>query len=145
MSLTGTYDRSLDSKLRLALPRKFREELAGTEGTRVYITPESNRSLGLFGEEVFHDRATRLGALSGGPGHVRNYMRLYYSQAEQADIDSQGRIRIPERLASFAGLQQEVMLLGVHDHGEIWDRSTWEQFLATHSADFDNLASEAFS
>ncbi|MCA9056010.1 MAG: hypothetical protein KDA75_19390 [Planctomycetaceae bacterium] len=42
-------------------------------------------------------------------------------------------------------MQQEVMLLGVHDHGEIWDRSTWEQFLATHSADFDNLASEAFS
>ena len=72
-------------------------------------------------------------------------MRLYYSQAEEVELDTQGRIRIPERLAVFAGVSQEVILLGVHDHVEIWDQSAWENFLATHSAEFDRLASEAFA
>ena len=145
MSLTGTYSRSIDEKLRIAIPPKFREGLCGPESRPMYLAPESNRSLGLFGETVFRDRASRLGALSGGPGHVRNYMRLYYSQAEQVELDSQGRIRVPERLAKFAGLTSEVIVLGVHDHAEIWDQGAWDQFLATHSAGFDDLASEAFS
>jgi MraZ protein len=145
MSLTGTFARSLDSKMRLAIPRRFREELVGTESLQMYLTPESDHSLGLFGSRVFLERANRLEAHSGPPGSVKNYMRLYYSQAEEVELDTQGRIRIPERLAVFAGVSQEVVLLGVHDHVEIWDQSAWENFLATHSAEFDRLASEAFA
>lgn len=145
MSLTGTYSRTLDQKLRLAIPRRLRDGLVTLENPHVFIAPESDRSLGLFASGIFQHRASRLETLSGAPGHVRNYMRLYYSQAEQVELDSQGRIRIPERLAKFAGLEQDVILLGVHDHVEIWNQGTWEQFLATHGAEFDRLASEAFS
>lgn len=109
----------------------------------MYLTPESDRSLGLFACGTFQVRASRLESQSGGAGQVKNYMRLYYSQAEEVELDAQGRIRIPERLAAFAGLKQEVMLLGVHDHVEIWDQGAWESFLATHGAEFDRLASEA--
>lgn len=143
MSLTGTHARSLDSKQRVAIPRRFRDELARGEPAEVYIAPESDRTLGLFAGDVFRQRAERLENLSGPPGHVKNYMRLYYSQAEQVEIDSQGRIRIPERLVTFAGLLQEVVLLGVYDHVEIWDQSAWEEFLASHGAEFDRLAGEA--
>ncbi len=144
MSLTGTYTRTLDAKQRVAVPRKFRDELVSLAAPDVYIAPESDRTLGLFAGGVFRHRAERLESLSGPPGHVKNYMRLYYSQAEQVEVDSQGRIRIPERLVAFAGLQQEVVLLGVHDHVEIWDQGAWEQFLASHGAEFDRLAGEAF-
>jgi MraZ protein len=60
-------------------------------------------------------------------------------------VDGQGRILLPERLVNFAGLRQEVVLLGVHDHAEIWDKELWDQFLASHSPEFDELASEALS
>jgi MraZ protein len=145
MSLTGTYLRSLDSKLRLAIPKRFRDELVTVEDPRLFVAPETDRSLGLFGGRVFQRRARRLESLSGPSSRVKNYMRLYYSQAEEVELDSQGRIRLPERLVSFGNLRQNVVLLGVHDHVEIWDQELWDQFLATHGAEFDRLASEAFS
>jgi MraZ protein len=142
MPLTGTYQRSLDEKLRIAIPGRFREEL-GSAG--MFVAPESDESLGLFSRRVFEQRAERLSEVSGPPGHVRNYMRLYYSQAEQVEPDSQGRIRLPERLVSFAKLGSEVVLLGIHDHVEIWDQRLWDQFMESHGAQFDRLAGEAFS
>lgn len=145
MSLTGTFERTLDAKLRLALPRRFRDELVTPTKPRMYLTPESDQSLGLFATTVFQQRANRLESHSGSSVQVKNYMRLYYSQAEEVEVDSQGRFRIPDRLAAYAGLKQDVVLLGVHDHVEIWERSAWDQFLATHSAEFDRLASEAFA
>jgi MraZ protein len=111
----------------------------------MYVAPESDQTLGLFSEAAFRQRANRLEALSGPPGHVKNYMRLYYAQAELVEVDAQGRIRIPERLIAFAGLQEAVVLLGVHDHVEIWDQAAWDQFLATRGAEFDELASRAWT
>ncbi len=146
MPLTGTYVRSIDEKQRVAVPKRYRDELLAGESTSVlYLAPESDRSLALFAPRVFEERARRLANVSGPSGHLKTYMRLYYSQAEQVEVDSQGRIRVPERLARFAGLRQDVVLLGVHDHIEVWDQERWDQFLATHGSEFDQLASEAFA
>ncbi|MEZ6067351.1 MAG: cell division protein [Planctomycetaceae bacterium] len=141
MPFTGTYIRSLDEKLRLSIPGKFREELGDAP---LFLGPETDQSLGLYSRRMFEQRASKLADVSGSPGHVRNYMRLYYSQAEQVEPDSQGRIRIPERLTSFARLGGEVVLLGVHDHVEVWDKGQWDEFLASHGPEFDRLAGEAF-
>ena len=143
MSLTGTYLRTFDDKQRFAVPKRLRDEMLHQEAGELYVAPEVDRSLSLFAPDLFAERAQRL-AESSGRGHVRNYLRLYYSQAERVDVDGQGRIRIPERLIQFSGLQQEVVLLGVHDHLEIWDKATWQAFFAEHSPAFDELAREAF-
>lgn len=145
MALTGTYYRSLDDKQRLAFPKRLREAMSTGELQQLYVAPEVDRSLSLFSPAAFERRAQRLEEASDGRSNVKNYLRLYYSQAESVDLDAQGRIRLPERLVSFAGLTQEVVLLGVHDHVEIWDKELWEKFLAAHSSEFDQLASEAFS
>ena len=144
MSLTGTYHRSLDEKQRLAVPKRLRNDLCSNENSVLYAAPELEQALALYSTAEFQRRAEEL--VHSLPRHstVRNYHRLYYSQAEQVEIDSQGRIRLPERLVSFAGLQQEVVLLGVHDHVEIWDRVRWQQFLDEHASGFDNLAHAAF-
>jgi MraZ protein len=75
---------------------------------------------------------------------IRNYKRLFYGRAERVDLDSQGRIRIPDRLVAFANLQKDVVLIGVHDHVEIWDTVTWQQFLEKHTTDFDSMAAGVF-
>ena len=65
--------------------------------------------------------------------------------AMRVEIDGQGRIRLPERLVGFAQLKQDVVLLGVHDHIEIWDQGVWNAFLQEHSQGFDRLANEALA
>ena len=144
MSLTGTYHRTLDEKQRLTVPRRLRDELVDEQEPVLYVAPETEQALTLYSTREFQRRAEDLVDSLPRQSNVRNYRRLYYSQAEQAEVDSQGRIRLPERLVKFAGLKQEVVLLGVHNHVEIWDRSRWEGFLEDHAQGFDALAEAAF-
>ena len=72
-------------------------------------------------------------------------MRLFYASAERVEFDSQSRIRIPDRLADYAGLTRDVYLLGVQDHVELWDRDAWEAFMKLHTPEFDQLAHQALS
>lgn len=144
MSLTGTYHRTLDEKLRLAVPKRLRDELVDEASAVIYVAPETERALTLYSPHEFHLRAEALADALPRHASRRNYQRLYYSQAEQLELDSQGRVRLPERLVSFAGLSQDVVLLGVHDHVEIWDRTRWEGFLEEHASGFDALADAAF-
>lgn len=143
MCLTGTYHRTLDEKQRLAIPKKLREGLIGEKEIVLFVAPETDRALTLYSPAEFDRRAKRLEDVSRHQSTVRNYQRLYYSQAEQVELDAQGRIRLPERLLAFAGIEQEVVLLGVHDHVEIWERSRWSEFLDQYSDEFDKMANEA--
>ncbi|HLQ43895.1 MAG TPA: division/cell wall cluster transcriptional repressor MraZ, partial [Planctomycetaceae bacterium] len=76
---------------------------------------------------------------------VQIFERLLFSRAEKIECDGQGRIRIPERLAEFAQLKRDVMLLGVRDHAELWDKEIWTEFEQRHSAAFDEMAQAAFA
>jgi MraZ protein len=144
MSLTGTYHRTLDDKQRLAVPKKLRDGLIGEGESVLYIAPETERALTLYSIKEFARRAHKLEHMSSHHETLKKYQRLYYSQAEQVELDSQGRIRLPERLMAFAGIEQEVTLLGVHDHVEIWERTRWNQFLDQYAEAFDAMANEAF-
>lgn len=144
MSLTGTYHRTLDEKQRLAVPKRLRSDLCDSQNPVLYVAPETEQALALYSTREFQRRAESV--VHTLPQHttLRNYHRLYYSQAEQVELDSQGRIRLPDRLVAFAGLDQEIVMLGVHDRVEIWDRGRWQQFLEAHASGFDNLAHAAF-
>lgn len=146
MALTGTYSRTIDEKRRLAVPKRLRVQFAtsGEEPTSLYVAPETEHSLGLYSLESFEKLAARLADGTTNRAEVQNFLRLFYARAERVDMDGQGRIRIPERLMDYAQLKHDVMLLGVHDHAEIWDSATWEQFLEKHTADYDEMARKAF-
>ena len=144
MTLTGTYSRNLDDKRRLAIPKRLREDFGDKELTCLYIAPGTDRSLALYAPAAFEGLANRLAQKSSNRAEVRNYLRLFYSRAEKVELDGQGRVRIPDRLADFAQLKHEALLLGVHDHAEIWDRGLWEAFLGENSPDFDEMAAQAF-
>lgn len=143
MALTGTYPRSLDDKKRLAIPRRLYEEFDEKELESLYIAPGTDRSLSLYAPAGFDRRARKLEEQSSDRADVRNYQRLFHSRAEKVELDGQSRIRIPERLAEFAGLQRDVVLIGVNDHAEIWDSALWESFLSQIGLQFDNLANQA--
>jgi len=143
-TLTGTYERILEEKFRLAIPKPLRKQFSQEEDLTLFVAPGTERSLSLYSPEGFRDLAERLTQHAKNRAESRNYFRLLYSRAEEVTVDGQGRIRIPERLVEHAGLKHDLMLLGVQDHAEIWDKGLWEEFLAANSGQFDSMASEAF-
>ena len=143
MALTGTWPRSLDDKGRVAVPKRVRDDLGGESLKELVIAPWTEKSLALFTPAAFDSLAERFGEKSAKSG-VRDYMRLLYARAEHADLDAQGRIRIPERLKAFAELDREVVLLGVNDHAEVWDASRWEKYVGELDSQFDKIAEQAY-
>ena len=141
MLLTGTYQRSLDEKLRLALPKRFRELLSG-QG-QLILTPGTDGSLALFPQQAFADLTAKLAARSPTSQDVRAFSRLLYAQSQSLEIDSQGRIRLPAELARLASLENEIVLLGVGDRIELWNRSRWEVYLTDLAPRYDQLAESA--
>lgn len=144
MALTGSFARNLDDKRRLAIPKRLREQFGEKELTSLYVAPGMDGSLALYTPAEFNRFSQRLTDRASGRPEYRNYLRLLYARSEQVDFDSQGRIRIPEWLVELAHLSKDIMLLGVHDHAEVWDKATWSKFLQTHVEDFDHMASTAY-
>lgn len=144
MALTGTYNRNLDDKSRLAIPKRLIDEFGEEDLKSFYVAPGTQKALCLYSPAAFDRLARRIARRSTNRAEVLSYVRLFYSRAEKVELDAQGRIRIPERLVEFAGLSRDIVLLGVHDHAEVWDAIAWQKFLAETSATFDEMASRAF-
>ncbi len=143
MLLTGTFGRSIDEKLRVAIPKRLRETLCHPEGGAVYVAPGTDQSLAIYSEEAFSQLARRLARSPPGRQDVRAYTRLFYAQAQRVELDRQGRLRIPPELAALAGLDKEAVLLGVQDHLELWAASRWRSYLAEKQTHYDEIAETA--
>ena len=143
MLLTGTYERTLDEKLRLALPKTLREVL--TTDKQLVLTPGTDGSLSLFPGHAFAALAERLASRSPTGHEVRAFSRLLYAQSHSVEVDSQGRIRLPADLARMANLDGDVVLLGVGDHVELWNKLRWEAYLTELQPQYDQLAETALS
>lgn len=145
MLLTGSYRRSLDEKGRLALPKQLRDVLGFPEKSSLFITPGTDQSLAIYTEEVLEQLGETLA--ENGPVTMENraFSRLFYAQAQPAEIDRQGRLRIPPELAKISKLKSDVVVLGVRNHLEIWDHLAWEQFLEQTQPQYDQLAVRALT
>ncbi|MCA9048435.1 MAG: division/cell wall cluster transcriptional repressor MraZ [Planctomycetaceae bacterium] len=143
MTLTGTYERSIDDKLRLAIPKPLKEAFGISGSDALYLAPGNEGCLSIYSTEGFDRFAQKLASLSPGRSDVRTFLRLFYARAERVVMDKQARILIPERLKAHAGLDKEAVIVGVNDHAEIWDKTKWDQFLTGNTEAFDELTTEA--
>ena len=114
------------------------------KGGVMYVAPGTDRSLAIYTEEAFQHLSERLEGVSPTRQDVRAFTRLFYGRAQRVEIDSQGRLRIALELAELAGLNKEVVLLGVQDHLELWATEQWETYLAEKQASYDEIAETAF-
>ena len=143
MLLTGTHPRTLDDKKRLGMPRKLREQLG--EPNTLFVSPGPDQCLWLFTQAELEQLSAKLDQAPAADAEARVFRRLYFAQTEAVDVDRSGRILIPDRLAQFAVLQREVVLIGVRDHVELWDAQRWQQYLTQNAPRFDAVAEGAFS
>lgn len=132
----GEYRHTFDPKNRISVPAKFRKEL----GKTVIITRGLDRCLFIFSLNAWKKETAKLAGLSTGSAAGRGLSRLMLSGAFEADVDSAGRILVPDHLKAFASLGAKAVVAGVNERVELWDEGKWNEYTATIERDADALA-----
>ena len=136
--LIGEYHHTLDEKKRISLPAKFRKEL----GKTVVITYGLDKCLFVYPMSQWKSVAEKLAAPSIGQVNARDFNRFMFSGAVETDVDSIGRILIPDFLKVHAGLKVNAVVTGVYSRAEIWDEELWTTYKAGIQGKADGLAQQ---
>lgn len=134
----GEYAHTIDPKKRLALPSKFRGEL----GNRVVVTRGLDSCLFIYPIKVWEELATKLGTLPVGEAGTRSFIRIMLAGAADVDVDSQGRILLPEYLKTDGGLKKDVTIVGLFNRLEVWDTARWLRYKAQAEKSTGAIAEE---
>ena len=118
--LKGTYNQTMDVKGRMAFPAKLREII----GEKFVVTKGLDGCLFVYSLEEFEIRADKIKSLP--MAKARNLQRTFMANAVEVEADKQGRILIPQTLRGIAGLEKDIVVAGVSDRCEIWDKQKWE-------------------
>ena len=118
----GEFTHTLDSKGRLILPAKFRSALS--EG--VVVTRGLDGCLFIFTMADFKGLAERAATIPLTHAEGRDFTRMLFSGASDIELDSHGRILLPQVLRDFAHLDGEVTVVGVNARIEVWSREAWQ-------------------
>ena len=121
----GKYYNSIDSKSRVIVPAKFREEL----GSKCVIAKALDECLTIYTCDEWQKFVDKLDALPTSSPKARKEKRHYFSSAAECDVDKQGRITIPQELKIYAGIEKELITVGSNKTIEIWSKEFWEEQL----------------
>lgn len=135
---TGTYERTLDDKQRLLLPKSVKKSFSG--GSGLFLTPGLDECLELHSEESIEKRALEAERSQSSSQTRKSFARLFFAQAENCELDSQNRIRIPQRLIEWSKIENRIVVLGVGPHWEIWNENIWQTYCLKHKTEFDQIA-----
>ncbi len=126
----GEYRHIVDEKGRIAVPARFRMQLAET----VVVARWLDACLAVFPQSEFERLAARVTALPLGDPAARTMRRQVFGFAYEVEPDRQGRVLIPPQLREWAGLTNEAVVVGGHDHVELWAPDRWASYSAEMSA-----------
>ena len=134
--LIGEYTHTVDEKNRTSLPMKFRKEI----GKKIVITHGLDNCLFLYPMKEWEKISAKLAELGMGQADTRGFNRFMLAGAVEVDVDSNGRILIPEYLRDFADLKDRVVFTGVHTRVEIWNDKHWEEYKKAIRTKADQMA-----
>lgn len=134
----GIYEPKLDSKGRVILPAKFRDQL----GEGLVLTRGQDRCLYIFTSAEFAKIYEKLSEAPLTSKAARDFTRVLMSGASDEQMDKQGRITIPPRLRQYAGLERDIIVSGTGSRIEIWDAQRWDEYLDPVEEDFANAVDE---
>jgi MraZ protein len=122
----GEHEHTIDEKNRLTLPARFRDDLAGG----LVLARGIERNIDVYPSESWHANVGRIAELDALTREAREMKRYVFAGAAVTELDRQGRVLVPPHLAEHAALGKDVVVAGVHDHIEIWDRAQWAVHLS---------------
>jgi MraZ protein len=136
--LLGTHTPKLDDKGRVILPSRFRDEFA----SGLVVTRGQDRCLYVFSAGEFQEVHEKIKQAPMTSSSGRDYLRVFLSGASDEIPDKQGRVTIPAGLRDYAGLDRELVMIGVGNRAEIWDSVTWNQYLENNEQSFSDISEE---
>lgn len=129
--LIGEYEHSVDTKGRLIMPAKLRDEI----GYKFIVTKGLDGCLFVFPLKEWEIFQEKLRALPVSDKNARNFTRFFFAGAIECEIDKQGRFLVSSNLREFAGLDKDVVIIGMNSRLEIWSKEKWQQCDENISAD----------
>lgn len=132
----GEYAHSIDAKGRIMIPSKYRSKL----GDRFILTKGLDHCLFIYTLEEWSKFEEKLRNLPFSSKDARQFTRFFLSGAEECEMDTQGRILIPQNLREHANLTKEIVSIGVSNRIEIWSAETWKLYNSDDSFDPDDIA-----
>ena len=132
----GEYNHTVDTKGRLIIPTKFRDGL----GEEFKVTRGLDGCLFAFPLGEWEKFEEQLRSLPLTQSNARRFTRFFFFFSMSCELDRQGRILLPQSLREFAGLEKDVVLTGMINRVEIWDKQRWTDYNA--SGDMDDIAEQ---
>lgn len=132
----GEFQHHLDQKGRMAVPAKFRSELAGG----AVVTRGLDRCLFVLTKAEWQKLADKLVALPIAQANSRAFVRLMLAGAMDVEVDAQGRVLLPDYLRQYADLKREVVVAGLMNRLEIWNREAWAKYKAKTESASEEIA-----
>lgn len=134
--LIGEYTHTIDDKKRISLPSKFRQEM----GKKIVITPGLDNCLFVFTLSEWKKISEKLSGSSMLQSDNRGFNRFMFGGAIEVEVDSIGRVLLPDFLVERAGLKDKAVIIGVQNRAEIWDEKTWYSYKKVVEKQADSLA-----
>ena len=132
----GEYNHTIDAKGRLIIPSKFREVL----GEEFVITKGLDGCLFVYDNQEWNAFEEKLKALPLNKKDNRQFVRFFLAGAAEVEVDKQGRILVPGNLRDFAGLEKDVVLVGVASRIEIWSKAKWDGITEDEDEAMEDIA-----
>jgi len=132
----GEYQHTLDDKGRLTVPARFREGL----GERFVVTRGLDNCLFAYPHTEWQVLESRLKTLPLTKGDARAFVRFLFSGATECELDRQGRVMLPPTLREHAGLEKDVVVIGVSTRVEIWSQDRWSRYVEQAEQSFEDIA-----
>ena len=124
----GISNINIDTKGRIAIPARYREEInAAANGEMILTVDHADRCLVLYQMDKWQDTEQALMSLPNLSPNVREMKRLILGHASEVSMDGQGRIMIAAPLREYARLDKKSVLIGQGDKFELWDESKWKE------------------
>ncbi|UCG55866.1 MAG: hypothetical protein JSU70_13455 [Phycisphaerales bacterium] len=142
--LTGEYEHVVDDKNRVLVSNKLRSQIDADEhGSSFYLVFGANGILCLYPEKYFEQIALAVAPGATAPDEAVAFERISFALASKVELDGQGRLLLNDRLRRRAGLKDQVTLVGVRDHIELWNSKDWERYLSDNMAQYQKQMSQA--
>jgi MraZ protein len=144
MLLTGEYEHTLDPKGRLSIPARFRQSLSpDTVGDKFYLIIGANKKLWLYPDKYYEQLVNRYPAELIPDEKILQFEQLTFGLARLVEIDTTGRVLVPEKMLRRAALDKQVIIIGVRDHLELWDRDEWERYVENGLSEYSQTLTRA--
>jgi MraZ protein len=144
VSYYGESTSRLDEKGRITVPRKMRDTMDVLGHAIWYMTRGFDQCIFLFHRDEWNRIRAQMSRRPAMNAQALDVRRLFFSGVAEVRPDNQGRMALPEHLREHAGIDREVVVIGVDQHIELWDKETWRAYTHAKMAEYKDMATDLF-